>query len=204
MTFLQLQSKAIRLADRMQKLFGIRTGDAVGICSENRMEFAIAMHATLLLGAIVAPVNVTYTERKHHLLSMELISRVKMIFSPTKNSDEMNHALNLSKPKVCFVSVDYFEKIQTVRTQNLFIRKLIVYDDIETNVSHFLKIDGVTTFRRVIDYHDDMQYEGNFQCAPQSMKNVVALILCSSGTTGLPKGVQITQFNLMVANVQHK
>lgn len=103
-----------------------------------------------------------------------------------------------------FVSLDYFEKLQAVRQQNAFVRQLIVYDDIETNVSKLLKIDGVTTFRKVIDFTEAAQYERDFRCAPQPMKETVSLILCSSGTTGLPKGVQITQFNLLIANTQHE
>lgn len=93
--------------------------------------------------------------------------------------------------------------MQSVRQQNAFVHKLIVYDDIETNVSKLLRIDGVTTFRKVIDFNDDSQYESSFRCEPQPMKDNVSLILCSSGTTGLPKGVQLTQFNLLAANVQH-
>lgn len=102
-----------------------------------------------------------------------------------------------------FTSLDYFEKLQVVRQQNAFVHKLIVYDDIETNVSKLLRIDGVTTFRKIIDFQECSQYEGDFRCKAQPMKDNVSLILCSSGTTGLPKGVQITQFNLLIANVQH-
>lgn len=93
--------------------------------------------------------------------------------------------------------------MQSVRQQNAYVHKLIVYDDIETNVSKLLRIDGVTTFRKVIDFNDNAQYESSFRCEPQQMKDNVSLILCSSGTTGLPKGVQLTQFNLLEANAQH-
>lgn len=38
----------------------------------------------------------------------------------------------------------------------------------------------------------------NFRSEPQNISDNVALILCSSGTTGLPKGVQLTQKNVMI------
>lgn len=43
----------------------------------------------------------------------------------------------------------------------------------------------------------------SFDCAPQNMRDNVMLILCSSGTTGLPKGVQLTQYGVLVASSQH-
>lgn len=121
----------------------------------------------------------------------------------TPNPDELNHALNLSKPKVVFVSLDNFEKLDSIRRQNPFIQKLIVYDDIEVNVTKLLRIDGVTTFRKVIDFNELNPSTSGFRCAPQPMKENVAFVLCSSGTTGLPKGVQITQYNMLVGNMQH-
>lgn len=101
-----------------------------------------------------------------------------------------------------FVSLNNFEKLQAVRRQNTFVHKLIVYDDIETNVLKLMQIDGVTTFRNVIDFNDGAPCVNGFRCAPQAMRENVSLIMCSSGTTGLPKGVQITQFNLLVGNLQ--
>lgn len=56
----ELKSKAIRLAKYMQQHFRIKSGDVISICSENRIEFAIAIHATLFLGATIAPLNHSY------------------------------------------------------------------------------------------------------------------------------------------------
>lgn len=51
-------------------------------------------------------------------------------------------------------------------------------------------------------WHMNVGDTNRFECEPQNMKDRVAMILCSSGTTGLPKGVQITQFNVIVACAQ--
>lgn len=40
----------------------------------------------------------------------------------------------------------------------------------------------------------------DFKAEPCDIYSTIAAILCSSGTTGLPKGVQLTQSNLMAGN----
>lgn len=60
----------------MSELFETKPGDVVGICSENRLEFAVTVYATILLGATVAPVNVTYTECNVPLL-MAIVQSMK-------------------------------------------------------------------------------------------------------------------------------
>lgn len=62
----------------MSELFGTKAGDVVGICSENRLEFAVTVYATILLGATVAPVNVTYTERNGRLITNGNSARASM------------------------------------------------------------------------------------------------------------------------------
>lgn len=46
---------------------GIRENDVIGIVSENRLEFPVIAFAAFYLGAIVSPINITYTERRFHI-----------------------------------------------------------------------------------------------------------------------------------------
>lgn len=71
-----IRCRAIHLAKCLQYEYGIKSGDAVGICSENRIEFAITAFATVTLGATLAPYNTTYTERK----LFDLLVLYKFIF----------------------------------------------------------------------------------------------------------------------------
>lgn len=42
----------------------------------------------------------------------------------------------------------------------------------------------------------DVEDGESFQCEPQDVKDNVAVIIYSSGTTGMPKGAEITQWNM--------
>lgn len=46
---------------------GLRQNDVISVIAENRHEFLAATFGALCLNAAVAPVNVTYTERKMFL-----------------------------------------------------------------------------------------------------------------------------------------
>lgn len=81
--------------------------------------------------------------------------------------------------------------------QNGFVDNLIVFDG---DTATFAHSKDVLMYHRFIDYETQTN---TFTCEPLKMQENVALILCSSGTTGLPKGVQLTQFNILVANIQH-
>lgn len=57
--------------------FGIRQNDVVGIVSENRMEFPAIAYAAFYLGAIVTPINITYTSRKLFLIFHDKLKTYK-------------------------------------------------------------------------------------------------------------------------------
>lgn len=63
-----VRANSIRLAKSLQLKFGVKEGDVIGLCSENRLEFPVIVFAALYLGATIAPLNVTYSKRKHSVL----------------------------------------------------------------------------------------------------------------------------------------
>lgn len=95
------------------------------------------------------------------------------------------------------MSPPFLNKIEAIAKRNIFIELLIVYD---TSMNLMDESDKIS-FTKIMETEDSSSWR-QFRCEPQRMKENVVLILCSSGTTGLPKGVQLTQFNFVVANFQ--
>ncbi|XP_037953679.1 4-coumarate--CoA ligase 1 [Teleopsis dalmanni] len=156
----------VRLANILTSM-GVKSGDVVSISSENSVEFAIALFATFALNATAAPINVTYSER------------------------EVDHAINLSKPKVIFASSQTIDRIIKVAKNNAFVKIVISF-----NSAHGSKEANVYSYKNLME-SKNITVNGNFDPPSCNRSEDVALIVCSSGTTGLPKGVQLTQNNIL-------
>ncbi|XP_017143264.1 4-coumarate--CoA ligase 1 [Drosophila miranda] len=160
-----MHKSIVRLAHILQKL-GVKQNDVIGLSAENSVNFALAMFAGFAVGATVAPLNVTYSDR------------------------EVDHALNLSKPKIIFTSKLTVDRIAKVASKNKFVKGIISFSGSSKNFKNIYALNEMM---------DDDKYTTSPEfLSPAANKNEdVALIVCSSGTTGLPKGVQLTQMNLL-------
>ncbi|XP_050095503.1 luciferin 4-monooxygenase-like [Anopheles aquasalis] len=176
-TYLELLEQGARMAECLRTVAGVRSGDAVGLASENRLEFPVVVIGAFLLGASVAPVNLTYSEH------------------------EFEHAFQLSRPRIVFASPYAADRIIAVaeRRRDLIPLVVLFSEDEETigedpAVSgQFVKLLG--QFLAPVSSVNPRSLDH----APTDVHEHVALIMCSSGTTGLPKGVQLTQANVMAS-----
>lgn len=89
-----------------------------------------------------------------------------------------------------------------VSKQNKFVEAIIVIDkdDISSSSAHGMKVTKLDELVSSVSITDCR----TFDCEPIDLANNVALVLCSSGTTGLPKGVELTQRNILVGTSQLK
>src|SRR5690349_12049473 len=63
LTFNDILDQSLKMAKVLHGM-GLRKNDVIAIVAENRQEYAAISFGALFLNAIVAPVNVTYTESK--------------------------------------------------------------------------------------------------------------------------------------------
>ncbi|XP_017047049.1 4-coumarate--CoA ligase 1 [Drosophila ficusphila] len=160
-----MHKSIVRLAYILQKL-GVKQNDVVGLSSENSVNFALAMFAGFAVGATVAPLNVTYSDR------------------------EVDHAINLSKPKIIFASKITVDRVAKAASKNKFVKGIIAFSGTSKNFKN------IYAFNELMD-NDKFKTQPDFTGPAANKNEDVSLIVCSSGTTGLPKGVQLTQMNLL-------
>uniref|UniRef100_A0A1L8DYB2 Luciferin 4-monooxygenase n=1 Tax=Nyssomyia neivai TaxID=330878 RepID=A0A1L8DYB2_9DIPT len=163
-TYKEIKEKALHLAEFFRQN-GVKAGDVIGICSENRIEFPFTVYGALLIGATVTTINLLYTER------------------------EMIHTLQLTRPKVIFGTELAIERLTDVAKNYPFVEKIIQYGDTAI-------VKGCMVFEDILKDQRYAKPEDEFVNPPENLDRS-ALIMMSSGTTGLPKGVQITERNIL-------
>lgn len=97
--------------------------------------------------------------------------------------------MKLSKPKYIFASKKSSSTLLKVKQNNKFIEEIIVFDDD--------KVPGTIKYSDFLSKFRSLSAIKIFKPAIVSLKEQVAFILCSSGTTGLPKGVQLSYNNIL-------
>lgn len=112
------------------------------------------------------------------------------------HADELQHALHLSRPRIVFATNATLERVCQAAARSPFVQQIVTLDE-GANPSLSGGQPKITLLRRFLAGRTTEAT--SFQCARVDMRQNVMLILCSSGTTGLPKGVQLTQYNLHAA-----
>ncbi|CAH2084117.1 unnamed protein product [Euphydryas editha] len=163
LTYRNIAEDAMNVAISLTRM-GIRRGDTIAICTENRQEYYGTFIGITCTGATFTAVSIAYTR------------------------DEMKHVLNISKPKMIVCSpLAYKTHGETLKSLP-FIEKVILYG--KDKAANTLLYDNLI--------ENGVKYSAkNFAAADVLGQTDTAVILYSSGTTGLPKGVMLTHLNII-------
>uniref|UniRef100_A0A182QR12 Luciferin 4-monooxygenase n=1 Tax=Anopheles farauti TaxID=69004 RepID=A0A182QR12_9DIPT len=173
LSYSQILERSARLAVGLSKL-GIKRTDNVAIFSQNSLEYCITMFGSIFVGAPLALLNPAYVE------------------------GELKHAIGLANPKLIFISLDVLEKLmQTLQGMADPKPRVVLCGEHPASQTRY---PDLISFASLLDNSPlDL---ARYRPEPVDKAGQVALIVLSSGTTGLPKGVELTHQSI-IATIAH-
>ncbi|KAM0733364.1 Luciferin 4-monooxygenase [Formica fusca] len=109
--------------------------------------------------------------------------------NPLYSKGELKHALSITKPKYIFISVIALNNMKSIFKELHWSPRVLLLNDYDNT-----DIPWMSMYKAVSSVSDENK--DKFQAVPVDVNNHVTAILCSSGTTGLPKGVMWTDKNI--------
>jgi len=178
LTFARLRSQILRLANALGRI-GVKKGDRIGIALPNCPQYVIAYHAILSAGAIVVNINPYYTHDELKFMIENTALETIVTFDDVLPTIRLL-ACELGLQRVIVTQLkDYMAKNGLRSVKSL---------DLEKGWYHFSSL---------IENCDDTRLP-RVTFDPQD----TALIQFTGGTTGLPKGAEITHANIIASIFQ--
>ena len=190
MTYAEFAEAVDQFAAGLQKL-GVKKGDRVALFMVNIPQFLIGYYGTLKAGGVVVPCNPLYVAR------------------------ELKHQLNDSGAETIVVMSKFYPVVEQVRAdtplKNVIVANVKEYFPgmlkvlftllKEKKDGHYANIDGIPNTYWFQDFL------ASAPTKPEPVKNALedtACLLYTGGTTGVPKGAELSHRNIMVNATQCK
>ena len=186
MSFKELREKVYRFATFLQKN-GLNKGDRVAINLPNCPQYLIAHFGTLLVGGVASGCSL-------------LMSATEIAFQINDSEAKFFVTLDAFYEKVLFQVLDKVPKLNTIITTNVSdymgLSKIIVFLGKLLGKIPKGKIKSVSG-KNILDFLEVMDTEIDLKEVPINVDEDLALLQYTGGTTGLPKGTELTHANLI-------
>ncbi|MGD8807156.1 MAG: long-chain fatty acid--CoA ligase [Chloroflexota bacterium] len=183
LTYRQLDQAVDSFAAGLQRL-GVRPGDRVAVQLPNSPQFVIAAFATWRIGAIMVCCNPLYVPR------------------------EVEHLLSDSGSETMVVMSSLYERVKQVRDKTPL--KRVIVTNIKEYLPGLLKLLFTVARERKEGHRVDISGDadtywfqdvmGSAQAKPEAVTidpMKTATLIYTGGTTGVPKGVQLSHYSLV-------
>ena len=188
LSYAQIDALADRFAAALARM-GVKKGDRVALYLANCPQYVIGYYGALKAGAIVVPCNALYVPR------------------------ELQHQLSDAGAETILVMSKFYENIKSIRAQTSLKRVIV------TNVKEYfpplLRLLFTVAKEKKDGHRVDITGDANTywlqdvlaKAPAQPPRDEVApsdtaCLLYTGGTTGIPKGAELTHANLMANAVQ--
>ncbi len=170
-------------AARALMAIGVKKGDHVAVWATNVPEWYIAFWATTKIGAVLVTVNTAYKIHEAEYLLKQSDTHTLILIKKYRDSN-YSEIINELCPELKDI-----KKGQSLHSKRLpFLRNVITID---------YEQEGLFTFSEMLEQSVKVSQEEMESVARSVDVNDVCNMQYTSGTTGFPKGVMLTHYNVV-------